>query len=125
MITRDLSINRLILQIYIIWPKFLDTWTSVPDLTVVELTNPYSHAPKFSGRPSQKSRGYDCKRGLTLEWDGQQAHMGVMVRCPQTIGHVVYVLSDNEVMETVEIRRLIMEVNNRRFKIVSYLSIYI
>ena len=27
---------------------------------------------------------------MVLEWDVQQAHIGVMVRCPHTFGHIVY-----------------------------------
>jgi len=27
---------------------------------------------------------------MVLEWDVQQAHIGVMVRCPLTFGHIVY-----------------------------------
>lgn len=32
-----------------------------------------------------------AKQGLILEWAAQQAHMGVMVLCPQTFGHILYV----------------------------------
>jgi len=28
---------------------------------------------------------------MVLEWDVQQAHIGVMVRCPLTFGHIVYI----------------------------------
>lgn len=28
---------------------------------------------------------------MVLEWDVQQALIGVMVRCPDTFGHIVYI----------------------------------
>lgn len=42
------------------------------------ITNPHSHAPKSSGKPSQVSESsYNNKGGVNLEKDDQQAHMGV------------------------------------------------
>lgn len=51
-------------------------------------TDPGRQIPKSCGNPSQKSGGYcNSNQGLTLEWDDQQAHMDLMVRCLQTLGH--------------------------------------
>ena len=36
-------------------------------------------------------RGNSILMPLVLEWDVQQAHIGVMVRCPYTFGHIVYI----------------------------------
>lgn len=46
-------------------------------------TNPPlpSHALKSSGEPSQETEGYYNRRP-NLEWDVQQAHVSVKVRCP-------------------------------------------
>lgn len=53
-------------------------------------TNPHSHAPESSGKPSQKSGAYNNnKGGLNLECDVQQVHMSVMVRRPNTFVYLV------------------------------------
>lgn len=50
-----------------------------------------SKTPQSSEKPSQKCKGcYKSKRGLNLEWEDQQAHMGVIVKCLQTFGHILY-----------------------------------
>lgn len=33
---------------------------------------------------------YNSKRGVNLNWVVQQTHMDVIVRCPQTFGHIVH-----------------------------------
>lgn len=58
---------------------------------MAEWANPYSNPPNNNGKPSQNMVGgyYNIKKGLNLEWDAQEAHIGVMVKCQQTFGHIV------------------------------------
>lgn len=70
----------------------------MPDLTkalVVELTNPHSHAAKYSRNPSQKNGGHHISKGGII-WSEmlKTAHMGVVIRCPQSLAHILYLPVD-------------------------------
>lgn len=76
--------------------------TSVPDLTntiLSEWANPHSDLPKVESLPRTLEAVITAKVGansvlmpMELEW----AHMGVMVRFPQTFGSTVYTAVKNE-----------------------------
>lgn len=63
--------------------------TSLHDLTNASVAESHSHAPRSSGKPAQKSERYYNRKGrLNLERDVQDAHVGVMVRCPKTFSAI-------------------------------------
>lgn len=66
--------------------------TSLTNPLVAEWAQiPHSHAPKSSGTLSQKNGAYyGIRVGINLEWDVQQAHMGVTTRSPYPSHHIVY-----------------------------------
>lgn len=69
--------------------------TSVLDLTEALWVNgqiPTDTLQKLLEIFSQNCKDhYNNKVWLNLEWNDHQAHMGVMVICPQTFGHIKYI----------------------------------
>lgn len=59
---------------------------------VNEEENPHCHAPKYSAKPSLKSRGYNNNNNGPQNqlWDVQETHMAILVRCPKTFGYIVF-----------------------------------
>lgn len=54
--------------------------------------NPHSYSPKSSEELFQRSGAhYNIKDEMKLEYDVQQAHMGVMVSCAQIFVNIMYV----------------------------------
>lgn len=56
-----------------------------PTSLILLLPNSFIHFQKSGGY-------YNIKVILNLEWDSQQAYMGVTVRCPRTFAKIVYYL---------------------------------
>lgn len=53
-----------------------------------------SHTPRSRGKPFGRVKNIiRVKLWLNLDWVLNQAHMSVTVRCPHTLGHVMYIYS--------------------------------
>lgn len=57
--------------------------TSLPDLT-----NVFKHISEKN--PKNEWKAFLEEYRTRVKWDFKPAHMGVMVRCPQSLGHMIY-----------------------------------